>query len=395
MTELLSRSISESAGARVAVGRVDTRSPNRHLVGLRGGAKRLASPALILEWEAFQANIRALADRCSSAGVALRPHAKTHKSARIAQLQMDNGARGICCATPHEALILGQLGIPDILLTTPVSDRRRAADLAGLAGTASLGIVVDHSTQIDMWVDVLDSCDAQLWALVDFDIGMGRTGARGQNALQLAARLRDSRRLTYRGVQAYSGMVQHVASYELRKQAYMQQLASLTAFLRELDSQELHPEVVTGGGTGTFDIDLSAGLLNELQCGSYIFMDVEYNAVELTPSGACPFASSLYLRASVLSANVPGQVTVDAGFKALAVDGPPPVMRGDGGCTFAFFGDEYGRITDAQDQLPQLGEQVDLVVSHCDPTVNLHDYIHVVDGEDLIDIWPVDARGVL
>lgn len=383
-----------AATLRAGGGRRASMSPNVGLIGQPDGAARLMTPALVLDRPVFLANLRAMQARCAAAGLSLRPHAKTHKSAVIAQAQIEAGAVGICCATPHEVLALGQAGVPDILLTSPVADPERIRQLARLSRSLSLGVVVDHPSQVTMWTDAVEDRPSRLRVLVDVDIGMGRTGVRMDQVTRLARLVEQAPNLTFDGVQAYSGQVQHIASFVERQATYGAQLDELRQRLVELERAGLPPRTVTGGGTGTMSLDMASGVFTEVQGGSYAFMDVEYNEVELVERDANPFASSLFVKALVISANVQGHVTLNAGFKCLSADGPAPrPAAASRDWRYMFFGDEYGRL--AGSDLPGLGEAVALIVPHCDPTVNLHDVYHVVEDGTLVDIWDIDARGVL
>jgi 3-hydroxy-D-aspartate aldolase len=232
---------------------------------------------------------------------------------------------------------------------------------------------------------------------------MERTGAPSPEAVvDIAKRIAASPALAYAGVQAYSGRVQHIEAYAERRETYLAQVARLDAAIGALRAAGLAPATVSGCGTGTFAIDLEHGLYTEAQVGSYIFMDREYNEVELFPDRPNPWELSLVVRTTVISANAAGHVTLNAGFKSFATDGPEPVplapagAPGGAGWRYEFFGDEYGMLV-IEDGAPRpgLGDAVDLVTPHCDPTVNLHDAYHVVDGDRLVDIWPIEARGVL
>ena len=235
--------------------------------------------------------------------------------------------------------------------------------------------------------------------LIDVDVGMKRTGVSdvGQ-ALTLARRLTSSDRLDLVGVQCYSGMVQHIGSYGERARVYRAQLALLERILDRLVKESARTGLVTGGGTGTFDIDRKAGLFTESQAGSYVFMDVQYNDVKLVEGPAMPFKTALFVQSMVQSTNHPRAATLDAGFKSFAMDGPVPLPQfgAPRGAKFQFYGDEFGMLTwPSKATRLQLGRKVELVTPHCDPTVNLHNFYHCVRGQRLVDIWPVDARGPL
>lgn len=373
---------------------------NADLVGLEGGASKLTTPALILDLKAMRKNMRYLMDECTRHGMKLRPHAKTHKCAEIAIEQIQAGAVGVCCATPHEVMALALAGVAQIHLTTPVFQPRHFERLAALHQQGiEVMVVVDHIDQIGSWESALGSSTHSLPVLVDIDIGMGRTGVTSaEAAIELAHRLTNSSQLRYAGVQGYSGMVQHINDYGERKAAYGRQLDHLEAVVGALKQAGLPPEIISGGGTGTFGIDVERGIFTESQAGSYIFMDVEYNDVQLFPDRANPYETSLFLRTSVVNNKVPGQLTINAGFKSFATDGPLARIReNSGGRSYKLYGDEFGRIVfeSPQASVSAVGSQVDLVTPHCDPTINLHDCYHVIDGNRLIDIWPIVARGVL
>ncbi len=373
---------------------------NADLIGTPGSAAHLTTPALVLDLGRLRANQAHMMSLCTASGIKLRPHGKTHKCSRLAFEQLAAGAAGICCATPHEAVAFARAGVGKLLITSPVVQARHLRAIADLhEADVDLMIVIDQVDAIGAWETLLSNPERPLPALVDIDIGLGRTGASTlEQALAIGRRLSGSRTLAYAGVQAYSGRVQHINDYQERRRIYLSQLDRLEACLEALENAGLPAPIVSGGGTGTFAIDVERGLYSESQAGSYIFMDVEYNNVELFEGRPNPYDVSLTLRASIISTNVPGQVTLNAGFKSFATDGPLPRLHGAAfaGARYELYGDEYGRLILGPDQCaPQIGTFVELVTPHCDPTVNLHDQLHVIEGDTLIDIWRIDARGVL
>jgi D-serine deaminase-like pyridoxal phosphate-dependent protein len=273
--------------------------------------------------------------------------------------------------------------------------------LARLNGEADgLMVVADHPDTVREIAAAARTAGNALTVLVDVDVGMQRTGVASiPAAVELAKLIGESEGLSFGGIQGYSGMVQHIEDYGDRAATYGVHLDRFAATAAALEEAGMAPAIVTGGGTGTIAIDAERGVINEHQAGSYAFMDVEYNIVEIVEDrGAPPFATALTMRNTVVSANADGFVTIDGGFKCFATDGPFPELY-DGapaGARYAYFGDEHGRIEFANEgeTLP-LGSQVELVTPHCDPTVNLHDYIHAVRGDVIEAIWRIDARGVL
>ena len=367
--------------------------PNAGLIGKPRSRQALATPALVLDLNAFEHNVKTMARLCRQAGVSLRPHAKTHKSVEIARRQIAAGAVGISCATVREAAVLVEAGLPGVLLTTPVVGDIKLDIVLGLARRArDFRVVVDTLAG----VEALERGGRKLAVLVDIDIGMTRTGVPDvAGAVTLIRRVRASRVLKLAGVQAYSGMVQHITLPAEREQAYGAELKHLQAVLRAASAELGYvPDIVTGGGTGSFEIDRRAGLLTECQCGSYVFMDVQYEDVQLLSTGPNPFKTALFVQSTVVSNHHPAAPTTDGGFKAFSMDGPVArLARGTSkDAVYKYFGDEFGKIPGEK---LKLGAKVELVTPHCDPTVNMHDFYHCVRGNVLEDIWRVDARGSL
>lgn len=352
------------------------------------------TPCLMLDLDALERNIVRMADFAKARGLALRPHAKTHKSRAIADIQAKAGAVGICCATLHEAERLAGAA-PSILLTSPVATADKFARIAALVARGiDLAVVADHPGIVPAIAEALPS-GARLRVVVDVDPGAGRTGvARPADAVAVARAITAEARLSYGGIQFYCGSEQHIPALADRRTAIAARNAKLAETIAALDAAGLAPPVITGGGTGTHGIDADAGLLTELQCGSYIFMDQDYGACEL--GGAAPFEPALSLHATVISANHPDFVTLDAGTKAMATDaGEPRVLAGaPPESVYAFKGDEFGRLNlPAGAPALAVGDRVALMPSHCDPTANLHGLYHLRRAGGLAGIWPAEARG--
>jgi 3-hydroxy-D-aspartate aldolase len=374
--------------------------PNAYLIGQPNARARLCTPALLLELEAFEHNVATMAAWCREQGVALRPHAKTHKSVEIARKQLEAGAVGICCATIGEAERLTDGGIDNLLITSPLVTAAKLERLAALLERANgLMVVADHLDAVDALADLAAGAERPLGVLVDVGVGRQRTGCTSTGAaLAVARRIAAANSLAFGGVQAYAGHLQHVPELAERQRQAGLEDAKVRAVLDGLAADGIAVPRVTGAGTGSHAIDAVGGLFTELQCGSYIFLDVDYMRVALRPDGTEPFRPSLFVRTSVISANASDHVTTDAGLKAFATDGPRPVIaRGaPAGAEYSFFGDEHGRVEleNAPARLP-VGTALECLVPHCDPTVNLYNVYHVVQGDRLVDIWPIDARGAI
>jgi 3-hydroxy-D-aspartate aldolase len=374
--------------------------PNTSLIGQPGSRARLSTPALLLDLDALERNVAAMAAYGAQRGVALRPHAKTHKSVEVARRQLEAGAVGISVATIGEAERLSDGGIGNLLITSPLPTPAKLARLRALLERAEgLMVVADDLAGVDALAEAVAGADRQLIVLVDLGVGRQRTGCTStEQALAVARRIAGSNSLSFGGVQAYAGHLQHTVQIAERRRQGEIEAAKVGDLVERLRAEGLAPRVVTGAGTGSHALDAGGGLFTELQCGSYIFMDVQYRQVALRPDQAQPFEAALFVRTSVISANATGHVTTDAGLKHFATDGPRPVIvRGaPDGAEYHFFGDEHGRVElpDAPRHL-RVGTALECLTPHCDPTVNLYDVYHVVHGDTLVDIWPVDARGAI
>lgn len=375
------------------------RDLHAHLIGQQGSRADLNTPVLVLDVEALDRNIVAMAALAAHHGVALRPHAKTHKSIDIALRQIKAGAAGVCCAKIGEAEVLAGGGVTGILITSPVAAPAAIDRLAALAATAEgVMAVVDHPGVAERLQAALAAAKTRLDVIIDIDPGIARTGvASADAAVALAKVIAAAPNLEYRGVQFYCGSQQHIESYTDRRAAIVERTAYLQSVVAALADAGFAPEIITGSGTGTHGIDLDLGTFTELQAGSYVFMDKQYGDCDLTGEGGeAPFEVSLAVDARVVSANHDGLVTIDAGYKSLSTDGGVAVVQRGAPATafFAFMGDEHAALI-APGIGAQLapGDPVSLTVPHCDPTVNLYDNYHVVAGDTLVDIWPVSARG--
>ncbi|HTQ13642.1 MAG TPA: DSD1 family PLP-dependent enzyme [Rhizomicrobium sp.] len=371
---------------------------NEDLIGVSGGRAKLATPALVIDLDGMERNIAAMAAHARRQGIALRPHAKTHKSAEIARLQTGSGALGVCCAKLGEAEALAAAGVESILITSPIVTERGIARLVALnARIPGLMAVCDNEAVAARLAGAAAAGGRRLKIVVDINPGMSRTGIDpGDGAVALVRRVAQSNALEYVGLQCYAGNVQHMETPGERRAKSLEALAGLGALRDRLAAMDLAPKIVSGGGTGTFDIDPGARVLTELQVGSYVFMDRQYNEVWEKPGGRAPFETSLFVQTTVISANRDGLATTDAGFKSFATDAGNPVIAAGApeGASYFFFGDEQGGIVyDPSKGRLAPGDVVTCVVPHCDPTVNLHDCYHVVRGDTLLFIWPIEARG--
>ena len=369
-----------------------------HLIGQQGSRRSLNTPALVLDVDMLDRNIAEMASFAKVHGLKLRPHSKTHKSADIAKRQIASGALGVCCAKLGEAEALGEEGVQSMHITSPVVTPQAIARLVALnAKVSDLMLVVDHPANVDALAAAAAKAGKPLTVIIDIDPGMHRTGvANPDGVVELVKKVVGHKSLKYAGVQFYCGRHQHIIDFKERKAEIEERTAYLKGIVDKLVAAGLKPGIVTGSGTGTHYIDAKLGVFTELQVGSYVFMDHDYNVCDLRGLDKPTFEQALQIDARVVSANTPGLVTVDAGLKAMATEkGPPVILSGAvEGSTTRFMGDEHLAVVAPEGKAPPAhGEQVILTPPHCDPTVNLYEAYHIVKGDTLVEIWPVTARG--
>jgi D-serine deaminase-like pyridoxal phosphate-dependent protein len=356
----------------------------------------VATPALVIDADALERNIAAMAAFAKAHGLRLRPHAKTHKSARIAQLQIAAGAVGVCVQKLSEAEALAAAGIDDLYISNQIVDGAKLDRVAALARRVRLSIAVDSVLGIERLAHALDSAGAALDVFVEVDVGQGRCGvapgAAGALARQVVSHARAG--LRFAGLQAYHGRAQHLRAATDREAAIRHAATTARSAQVAITAAGIACPLVTGGGTGSFVFEAQSRLWGELQCGSYVFMDRDYADNEVAPH-APRFEHTLFVKSQVMSRGA-SHAVVDAGHKSHAIDSGLPAVWGRD-CEFANGGDEHGILRPRRDPLPELGDTVWLVPGHCDPTVNLHDRYVVVRGGlqqgRVESLWPVDARG--
>lgn len=368
-----------------------------HLIDRQGSRRDLNTPVLVVDLDALDRNIARMAAFAATSGLALRPHAKTHKSPEIARRQVAAGAIGACCAKLGEAEVLADGGIHGLHITSPVVSPPAIARLVALnARVDGLMCVVDNVDNVRA-IGRAVANGRPLSVIIDIDPGIHRTGvASPAAAVALLEAIRAQPGLHYAGVQFYCGTQQHIAGFADRAEAMRNRAGIAHEVIAALTAAGGAPGIVTGGGTGTHRIDATLDLFTELQAGSYVFMDSQYLACDLTGGdGGAPFQTALMIDTRVVSANATGMVTVDGGFKAFSTDADPPLVLAGApaGSTYRFMGDEHGALIVPEGRVPQLADIVTFATPHCDPTVNLYDTYHVVQGDTLRALWPVAARG--
>ncbi len=356
----------------------------------------LDTPVLLLDADALERNIARMADMTGTAGISYRPHSKTHKSSVIARMQLKAGAVGVCCAKLGEAEVMGAAGIGNILITTPVVGHNKIGRLLHLANQLRVAVVADNAANVTALGNMAQTAGRQLEVLVEVDVGQGRCGVQTPDeAAELAKRIHDNAWLRFGGIQGYQGKIQMVPDVTEREAETGASLDRLDAFVDAVEAASVRVSLTTGGGTGTLPFDMAGGRLTELQTGSYVFMDSRYGGIGWPGASAPPFEQSLHILTTVVSTPTSDRVVCDAGLKSASSDhGPPMVADGDG-FVFEYGGDEHGILRAADGGAVQwtVGDKVRLVPSHCDTTVNLYDQYIVVQGDEVVDVWPIEGRG--
>ncbi len=362
------------------------------------------TPALVIDLDAMERNLATMAAFARSHGVRLRPHAKMHKSATLARLQMAAGAVGVCVQKTSEAEALAAAGIDDLFISNEVIDAAKLARVAALARCVRLAIAVDSAEGVERLAMAMRGTGATIEVFVEVDVGQGRCGvapaAAGALAHRVVSHAPPDGGLVFAGLQAYHGGGQHVRG-AVEREAASRHAASLASAARaSITASGIACRLVTGAGTGSFSFDAASGVWGEWQVGSYLFMDRDY-ADNAPAPGAPRFEHALFVKSQVMSRGI-AHAVIDAGNKAHATDsGPPRVHRR--ALDFVSGSDEHGvlrpRPGGSALDLPALGDTVWLVPGHCDPTVNLHDHYVALrgglDGGVVEAVWPIEARGCI
>ena len=346
------------------------------------------TPALVLDLSAFERNQRTLFDLVRNR-VRVRPHAKTHKCPEVARRQVAMGAVGACCQKVSEAEAMVEGGIADVLVSNEIVGASKLDRLAALSRRARIGVCVDNPENLE----ALGNLGANLDVYIEIDVGMRRCGVPpGSPAVELARQMLAFKKLRFAGLQAYQGRAQHIRSMEERHRAIEVAAQHVQHTKRLLAQAGIACPVVTGAGSGTFMLEVEAGVWDEIQPGSYAFMDADYARNEW----AAPlprFEHALFVLATVMSRPAAGMAIVDAGLKASSVDSGMPTVWQRNELMYTHASDEHGWVEGAPS--PALGEKLLLVPGHCDPTINLYDWYVVVKDGIVVDLWQITARGAL
>ena len=346
------------------------------------------TPALILDLPSFEKNQKTLFDLVKNR-VRVRPHAKTHKCPEVGKRQMALGAVGMCCQKVSEAEAMVDGGIGDILVSNEIVGAPKLERLAALSRRAKIGVCVDNAENLR----AIAATGAKLDVYIEIDVGMRRCGvAPGEPAVTLAKEILKSTNLRFAGLQAYHGRAQHIRSMEERHAVIETAAQHVQHTKRLLKQAGIACPVVTGAGSGTFMLEVEAGAWDEIQPGSYAFMDADYAKNEW----AAPlprFEHALFVLSTVMSRPSASMAIVDAGLKASSVDSGMPAVWQRPGLAYTHASDEHGWVEGKP--APALGDKLLLVPGHCDPTINLYDWYVCVRNGIVVDLWPISARGAV
>ena len=354
------------------------------------------TPALVLELDPFERNLRRLQESIAGRSVVVRPHAKSHKCPQIALRQIALGAVGVCCQKVSEAEALVEGGVGDVLISNEVVGATKLKRLAALAKQARVAACADNAENVSALDAAARAFGVTLDVLVEINVGANRCGVEpGEPAVDLAQKIASSANLHFAGLQAYHGSAQHVRKVEERRAAIEKAVSQVKRTRELLRAAGLDCPKVTGAGTGTYLFEASSTVYDELQAGSYIFMDADYARNEWTESGIPRFEHSLFVWTTVMSRASPDRAIVDAGLKASSVDSGMPRVADGGPAEYIKASDEHGVIQLNGATGFRLGDKLKLIPGHCDPTVNLYDHYICVRNDTVEAIWPITARGAV
>ncbi|MFK7751013.1 MAG: 3-hydroxy-D-aspartate aldolase BhcC [Sedimentitalea sp.] len=358
----------------------------------------IQTPCLVLDLDALERNIKKMGDFAKSHGMRHRVHGKMHKSVDVALLQEKlGGSCGVCCQKVSEAEVFARGGIKDVLVSNQVRQPAKIDRLARLPklGARAICCVDDAANVADLSAAAVKH-GTEIECLVEIDVGAGRCGVQfGQPVVDLALLIDGAEGLKFAGIQAYQGAMQHMDSYEDRKGKTQIAIDQVKESIDLLKAAGLECDIVGGGGTGSYYFESASNVFNELQCGSYAFMDADYGRI-LDKDGnridQGEWENALFILTSVMSHAKADKAIVDAGLKAQSVDSGLPTVFGRTDVEYVKCSDEHGVVADP-DGVLKVNETLKLVPGHCDPTCNVHDWYVGVRGGKVETLWPVSARG--
>lgn len=356
----------------------------------------IQTPCLVVDLDALEKNIKTMGDYAKTAGVRHRIHGKMHKSVDIAKLQEElGGSCGVCCQKVSEAEVFARGGIKDVLVSNQVRDPAKIDRLARMPklGARTICCVDDLENVAELSAAAVKH-GTEIECLVEIDCGAGRCGvAAGKPVVDIALAINAAQGLKFSGIQAYQGAMQHIKGYEERKEKTGVAIEMVKTTLAMLRDEGLECDIVGGGGTGSYYFESESGVFNELQCGSYAFMDADYQTIDdAKGERISEFENALFILTSIMSHTKSDKAICDAGLKVQSLDSGLPYIYGRNDVEYIKCSDEHGVISDPESVL-KINEKLKLVPGHCDPTCNVHDWYIGVRRGKVEKIWPVSARG--
>lgn len=358
----------------------------------------IQTPCLVLDLDALENNLKKMARYASERQIRLRAHAKMHKSIDVANLQHTiGGATGICVQKVSEAQVFVRGGINDVMITNQVRDPAKIDRLARLPlSGARIICCIDDLDNVDELSKAAVKHQSQIHCLVEIECGAGRCGVTSSaQALAVAKAIDSASGLAFAGIQAYQGAMQHINPFKSRQAAAQSAINIVKETIATLVANDLDIELVSGGGTGSYRLEGDSGVYNELQCGSYAFMDADYGRIldaDDQRLDHSEWQNALFILTSIMSHSKSDMAVCDAGLKVQSVDSGLPVIYQRDDVEYVTCSDEHGVIRDPQGAL-SINDKLRLVPGHCDPTCNLHDWYVGVRNGKVESVWPVSARG--
>lgn len=358
----------------------------------------LPTPALMVDLDAFESNVKRMIGFVKGKGRAIRPHGKTHKCPEIAKYIIGQGAVGACAAKLSEAEAFAENGVNGLLVTTAVVGKHKIERAIAIARKhPDIIYCVDNAQNARDLNDAAAAAKIRLNIAIDLYVGR-RTGIQPLDpAVALGEAISKLPNLKLHGIQAYAGHASHAMGFENRKRVSIEAMTPAVETRQMLEKKGIACGWLSGGSTGTYNIDTHIEGITELQPGSFMFMDLDYNRIG-SESGSevyNDFQNALFVMATVVSKPKDDTAIVDAGLKAFSTDKPfPPVWRGGKELPYAFAGDEHGRLSLSEGKQVSIGDRLEFIIPHCDPSVNLYDRIFAMRGDQVEAVWKVAARGM-
>jgi D-serine deaminase-like pyridoxal phosphate-dependent protein len=349
----------------------------------------IPTPALFVDVKTMERNIRTMADFFAGSACKLRPHFKAHKTPEIAKRQLAAGScTGLTCATVWEAEVASEF-CDDILIANQVIGADKCGRVAAIAGRGGdIKIAIDSTEGLQQVSDAAAEAGVEVGVLVDVNVGMPRCGVEpGEAAAALARRASDMPGIRLAGAMGYEGQAVGIPDRAGREAAALEAMQKLILSVQAIRDAGLPCEIVSAGGTGTYDISGRVEGVMEVQAGSYVLMDSAYGNLDI------PFGQAFWVLGTVISRVSARLCVLDSGHKTCTEDHGNPPVEGVEGASVLFLSDEHASLSVPQECELVVGDRVRLVPSHIDPTINLHDVMYAVEGDEVVDAWPISARG--